>query len=1022
MFFLSPAATFASIAIDVEGIEGLTLEVRGNDYLVSVTDTFHLHGMKVNPSGLTLQYTAADTSFHIYGAAEFILGTDTLSISLGASANPGIIIDDGKLVLVEVSITGDFRLRKLHIIPVDLSFDWIAGSHAYSMYGDITVMIETDSLFATLGDAAHPGIVITDGVIDTIDVSISGKFSLKSLAIKPDSLTFVYDRAASQYKIFGSVEVDIEKDTIDAMLGTAKDPGITITNGALDHIFILVSSKFELKKLTIKTDSLGIAWQKGLAGNVFHLFGKVKIEIESDTIAFDFGTPVKPGLVYKDGKIDSLKISTTDDLHFAGFKAGTKNLTLEYSDSVYHIWGQLFLKKFWSALIDLGTGPGSGVTIDASQKPAKITINHAKFDLADIDLGPITLKDIDLVLDKNRVQSASISLELPPGWEIDAGVAFKLVNNALEVDSIGITWETDKISEAIEIPGTGAFIVRLDGGVSGLENPHDFKLNGGIDIVFGGPFTIKGVGEVSLLYLNAGVIISRSEFKLTAGAMMGAYKKSGTWTPVLGDGFLTFDFLWGNSYSIVGDLNIPSDPYTMIAAALSAKLSSTGAFNASVSVALQLPEVVPVIGGHKFAEADGLVHYDKNDPSSFAAGWASLDLGFYTVRGGIKYIFQQKDFVTIGSDGIDDLKTENQTLPDSDPRYWDFLHINVDNANPLLIQVKVKFKQVLPKFYFDTFYPIAVGKVNYSPMYIVSGADLISSSGMNLTTIPTYTCKWIPQSDSVLFYIMAPGYASSSRATLPTGQYTIEFANNVGADMIESYAVHKIYDAPWAVWTYLYSYFTDASGPLANAMITPKLGYHTRSEVYDIDSSTVRMFFTKHSTDNGTLLKTVNYADYWGTYPPDGEYLKIEGVDFPTTLARGDSLLLYLTIDDGINAMYKSPVQLAAFRPPFNANVSITGFPASAASGIETMLYIQNPADNAWYPADTLKHFTNAAGDVSFPYCLKINTNVKFQFDIPMGYEVDPASTYQNGQALPVSNINADCGKYVTIQLRKTQK
>ncbi len=1065
---------------------------RVNHINVGITGNLSLRSLAITPTNLSLMWDRDSSFYKMYGDISIKLAEDTLFANLGTDKEPGVILTNGIVTKLDISLTANFTLKKLVFKPRNLTFDWDEASKRIKIFGEILVKIESDSLYAVLGNSSTPGIQVTSGVIDNINIAVTGNFSLKSLAvkpdslvfiydsnldkykifgaleldiesdtikvglgtfnnpgieiidgildkinfevttsfklkslaIKPDSLTFVYDRDSSQYKIYGNIEIDVEKDTIKAQLGSFDDPGISITDGKVDHINISISSDFELKKLTIETDSLGIEWQKSLDGGVYHFFGNVKIDIDTNKIAFNFGSRSHPGVVVRNGKIDTLKISTTDDIHFAGFEVGTQNLTLEYSNELYQMYGKLFLKKMWSAEIDLGNGPGSGITLDLSIKPAKLMIEHAVFELANVDLGPITLKNITLALEENRVQSANLKVDLPPGWEVDAMMGFKFSNGNLEIDSVDIDWEALNIDEAIAIPGTGAFITKLNGGLFGIEDPHEFKVTGDIGIAFGGPFNIPDVGDVSLLFLEANASISRSEFIIDSYAYMGAYKKSdGTWASVLGDGNLKLDLKWGDYYSIDGNLNIPSNPWTILKADLEAKLSQGGAFNAHIGVELEVPPKIPIVGGHVFAKADGVVHYAKTDPTSYAAGWAKLDLGFYTWHGGVKYKFQTKDYSTIGSKEISQLSTT--TIGQSGDGYVikfiDHISITVDpGTNPEFIQVKVKLKQKLSAFYLDVRHSFFINGSCFSPVYLVTGVDLITESGMNISSVPTFVSTEIDNRDSIIFYIMAPGYQSSSKATLPAGNYYVDIPNEIGTSMIKEYEVHKIYAAPWAVWTYNYVDFVPASADtLSNILMVPKLNYHTRSEVYNVDSSTVSLFFTKHQNKNGTLIKTFKYSDYWGDYPPDGEYLKIENIDFPQNITNGDSLFLYLTIDDGINSVYKSPVQYWNYTPPLQAKVNIQGYPDSLASGIETKLYILNPSDNNWYLPDTLKRFSNNEGEVSFPYALSANTKVKFVFDVPVGYEVDPTSSYKNGEETMVDNYQLALQKSVNIFLRK---
>ncbi|MBA4318256.1 MAG: hypothetical protein C0412_07630 [Flavobacterium sp.] len=998
---------------------------------VKVTGKFVIKSLQVKPDSLAFVYNSQSSSYKMFGAIYIVLSKDSLYARFGTKSNPGIVITDGRLVKLDVSLTADFELKKLTFKPKGLNFIWDEPKKQISISGNVMVKIEKDSIAAVLGSPTSAGIKITNGIIDTIDVKVSGKFVLKSLAIKPDSLAFIYDRDSSQYKIFGRIEIDVEKDTIKGQLGTYKKPGISIKEGKVDHINISVSSHFELKKLTIETDSLGIEWYKNGTGDIYNFFGKVKIDIDSNKIAFDFGNRASPGLVFNSGKIQSLKISTTDDIHFAGFEVATKNLTIEYSNLLYHMYGKILLKKMWSAEIDLGNGPGSGVTLDLSIKPAKLKIESAKFELADIDLGPITLKNMELDLAQNEVQMARLKVKLPPGWEVDAMMGFKFVNNHLEIDSIDIAWEATNIENSIEIPGSGAFIMKLEGGLFGIEDPHEFTVEGDIGIAVGGAFNIPDIGEVAFLYLEAGVSISRSEFKLSSSAKIGAYKDNNDkWIPVLGDGRLDLDFKWNETYSIHGKLNIPSGDWTVLSANLDAIISGRGSISADIGVYLKIPKKIPIVGGKEFAEAVGVIRYDKYDPNSYAAGWAKVNLGFFKLNAGVKYTFQTKDYTTLGAKEINNISSSiyipptphvTPSTPPAAKHLSEFIKIKVDES-PNYVQVKIKFNKNSTRngLFIETDNPLGTGKSNMSPIYFVTGTDLINQSGMNITTVPTYQIQTFYKVDSLTFYIMAPGYKDNMDATLPNAEYTVSIIHPENIVMLNSFEVHQMFRPPYAhneVMSVKYSPFN--SSRLPNMLTAPKLSFKASAYVYDNDTAVVNLLYAKHLNENGTLIKSVKYSEYWGTYPPDGECFKIDDLDFPQNFAKGDSLFIYYTIDDMINSLYKSPVQYCNYTAPFNAKVNVIGMPDSLASGIETTLYIQDPVDNNWYMPDSLTRFTNKNGLVSFPYSVSANAKIKFVFDIPVGYKVDPSSAYQNEQIAFASGSLNSCGKNVSITLRK---
>jgi len=979
---------------------------------VSLTADIKLRKLVFKPNGLTFIWDEPSKRITIFGNVLIKIENDSLLATLGNATTPGIQITNGIIDSINIAVTGNFELKSLAIKPDSLIFIYDRVSDKYKIFGALELDIEKDTIKAGLGTISNPGIEIIDGVLNKINIEVTTSFKLKNLSIKPDALTFVYDRDLSQYKIFGIIEVDIEKDTIKAQLGTFANPGISITDGKVDHINISVTTHFELKKLTIETDSLGIEWQKSLEGNVYHFFGKVKIDIDTNKIAFDFGSRLHPGIIIRNGKIDSLKISTTDDIYFAGFEVSTKDLTLEYADDIYHLYGSLLLKKMWSAEIDLGNGPGSGVTLDLSTKPSKIKIEQAKFELQDIDLGPITLKDLELTLAQNHIQKAGLKVNLPPGWDVGAGMSFKFVNNALEIDSVGISWEGKA-----EIPGTDAVVVKLDGSLSGIADPHQFKITGDIGIVLGGPFNIKGIGEVSLLYIHAGTIITRSELILDSDVLMGAYTKDGNWVSVLGDGHLKFDFKWGESYEFDGSLNIPSNPWTILKADLEAKLSAGGAFNAHIGVHLKIPEKIPIAGGHEFAEAEGVIHYDKTDPTSFAAGWAKLNLGFYTWRGGVKYNFQSKDYTTLGSKDISQYSSPSFGQTSSSGLFIvEYKPITINRGdNPNFIHVKIKFKQKLGSVYV-TCQNISNATVPYSPIYVVKGIDAITSGGIDLSTIPNYNYSSVSNTDSITLYIMAPGYQQNSKATLPAGVYHLTLKYTGVDNSIESAEIHNIYGEPATFYNDFYlSSLPVITNGLTELLNCIRLNFLSISEVYNNDSAKVSLYYSKSSNKNGTLITTVKYRDYF-VWQPQWGYLNLLNFDLPERFTNGDSLFLYLTIDDGINAVYKSPVIPKNFNLVFNAQVKIEGEPDSMASGIETHFYVLNPADNQWYKTDEPTRYTNKAGLISFPYMLTKNTKVKFVFDIPVGYEVAPSSTHNNGEEI---FVYAYYGQSVTILLRK---
>ncbi len=940
-WFLITSLTHAQDEITVDGIEGLTFTKKVESYTETVPDTFSLHLMKIVPDSLFLKWDADSTSFSLFGGAKVLLteeefyvslGTeeepgisikndaletvnfgftasfglkditvipdslsfewdraednydiygaikvdiegDTLVALLGDSDNPGMEINDGNVVHVNIGISKDFQMKSLTIAPKELTLMWDEGG-SYSIYGGIEIDVEGDTLIATLGDADDPGIEIKDGSVIEINIGITDDFTMKSVRIEPQNLTFRWDEEEDDFNISGSIEVDVDGDSMKAVLGDLDNPGIEIKDGAVDKIDIGITEDFKLKSLEIRTDSLGFAWQKEKVGDVFHLFGRVRIQIEEDEVGFSFGDMEHPGLVLEEGKITSLEIRTSADLHFGGMEVATEDLTVEHHEDEYHISGKLFIKEMWHALIDLGEGPGSGVTLDFSDGETKFKIEQATFELGEVDLGAISIKKMLLKLEDNRIVEDAAKIEFPPGWEIDADI--KLADGSLE--GIDIGWEAVSFEEAIELPGTGAFITKMEGGVENLNDMHNFSFEGKIGICFGGPFTI-GEYEVSIVYLEADATISRSELRISSDIKVGAYMdEEGTWHSVLGDGNLLLDLQWGHLYSLSGQLNVPSSPNTMIKAGLEAQLSNTGAFNALIDVELVVPESVPLIGGHKFGEADGAVHYDKHDPSSFAAGWVSIDLFFDTIKKGVKYSFKNKDFSIIGASSIRKLRhSASKTLDNSVTTYWKHIRIEVDGDHmPHYMQIKVKLKQKFAKVFTDVYTTAMHQNYPYAPCYYVDGVDLMAADRINFNMLQTYNYLWSYNKNEIIFYVLPVGYDTNIKARLAAGAYWLEVGVVNTKDFMESYEVHKIYDDPKMYDTNFITNFVtrpEDSGPLGGHVKDLHVQFDIHSWVFAPDVAKITYFISKDGR-TGIPIAILNYSDVVQKYEKNRQFTR----------------------------------------------------------------------------------------------------------------------------------------------------
>ena len=387
--FFFPQNTFSQ-NIAIPGITGVDFDTTGGSYNTTFSTDFNVHGIDVTSSGLTLSYNADDETLSLYGTASASFDGESMDVGFGDSDNPGLVITDGELTSVTLSITSTFTLRSLSITPDNLGFSWTSGSTSFSIYGALTATIGSDDIDASLGDINDPGIVVDNGDITSINMSISTEFSINGLTITPTGLTFEYDEANSQYEIYGDITAGFDGNTIVGSLGDADTPGFVIQSGALTSLNIGVTADFSLESLTVSPDALTFQWDAG--SSHFEIFGSASISFSGNTADIGLGDDSTPGLVIDSGSITSLNMSLTTDFTIDGLTISPDNLTLAYSsaDDEYQAFGNIEVDLDGNTVNGaLGDAGSSGFVIDGG------SLTSFNIDIS----GNIDLKGISLTSD-----------------------------------------------------------------------------------------------------------------------------------------------------------------------------------------------------------------------------------------------------------------------------------------------------------------------------------------------------------------------------------------------------------------------------------------------------------------------------------------------------------------------------------------------------------------------------------------------------------------------------------------------
>ena len=156
------------------------------------TGSFQVAGVQIgdNATGtkLSLSYRSASTSsLNITGNTTIAFNSgSSVALSLGSPTDttvPGLVIQGGVVTSVNASAKGTFSVFGLNATPdLTVGYQTAQGSTPSSLvlYGSLSLTNSEwgSNLDATLGNAANPGMSIQNGVLSSLNVGLTGSFSL----------------------------------------------------------------------------------------------------------------------------------------------------------------------------------------------------------------------------------------------------------------------------------------------------------------------------------------------------------------------------------------------------------------------------------------------------------------------------------------------------------------------------------------------------------------------------------------------------------------------------------------------------------------------------------------------------------------------------------------------------------------------------------------------------------------------------------------------------------------------------
>jgi autotransporter-associated beta strand protein len=368
---------------------------------MTVTSDLTIGGLDIKSDALTLSYQKLTDTFAMTGTAECSLEGNTVQVTLGGAGNSGLVVHDGALSSLDMTIDSNIAIGGVTFNTTGLDFTYNAALSQYTLTGSAGVSLgNVNNLTVSFGGNSTHGLVVTNGSLTSLDVSITSNFAVGGVTFNTTGLEMTYVAATSEYTVSGTAGVNVTGiSNFSVTFGYLESsglesPGLVIQNGALQSLDMTVNSDIQVSAVNFSTDGLRFTYT--VAGSLFTLAGTAGVSVTGiSNLSVTFGHGLNPGLVIQNGKLDSLDLTVNSDISVGAVGFQTTGLEFTYTTA-----GDLFtldgtadvtVSGIGNFSVTFGHGSNHGLVIHSSKLVSlDMTVN------SDISVGAIDFQTTGL--------------------------------------------------------------------------------------------------------------------------------------------------------------------------------------------------------------------------------------------------------------------------------------------------------------------------------------------------------------------------------------------------------------------------------------------------------------------------------------------------------------------------------------------------------------------------------------------------------------------------------------------------
>lgn len=665
----------ASYPVQIGGVGGAKLNIRNGAFALEEftpqPEHYEVAGLLISRAFLNSKNTkvAADGTvleFALTGSKTLNVGGTKIGLTLGGADGSGGLVIDTKG-------SNDFRSWEVKSFTASIDSAFTVGGVEIDLTGGMKWSAETTD---SKGKKVPETLKITGAARFVFETAAGNPFEHKHT-----TRTRTIDPETEEETV--TIEETGEVSNVKGITATLEN--LTIQNGQITELDANISTSFTLFNVEIDVTKAGFRYVR--ERQEFGFYGSVKVSTPEvngvrvlDGIEASLGSQQNPGLVVRNGQLETLNFSLTGTINLYGVSVhlGGKDaagmpvapLTLAYSRStgLLRFTGAVQVELTKEFIVGASL-PGDGIQINT--RTGEVEVRGVSVEVVKAKFGQFEVRNLKITYlvegsgsTKTTTISAQGELKLPGGFV--AGAAFTIKNNQLDAIAVKV----GKEDGGIALGNSGVFLVSAEASIENLTDLKNFRLKGKIVATLGPPVRI--FGQVRALVKVTGTIDFSKDFLKLGTPITTPF----TPTPEEGEVLLAEGVLGRGTGSVsvffsgpkIIDVKARIDllPGNVISGSFDLSMDR-GTFNTELraTLAVKVPEPVPKIGGDTIGSIE--VHFrlrpQESRKNSFfkvsgdisiASGSVKVDFAG-TVNWEVKVLFFGKDgsFVLPGARDLD---------------------------------------------------------------------------------------------------------------------------------------------------------------------------------------------------------------------------------------------------------------------------------------------------------------------------------------------------------------------------------